>query len=511
MRKIRLVLEYRLGKKVSAQLTAKALSLSKGSVINYLERFARSQLAWPLPDTLTDTALEDALFPCCEQTDTKITTALPDIAYIEKELARPHVTLQRLWEEYREQHPDSLSRTAFYRFVARSRSYPVTMHMEHKGGDKLFVDYSGDGLAYVDRTTGESIATQLFVCAWGASSYAYAEATRTQQVSDFVQSHVRGLAYFGVVPRAFVPDNLKSGVKKPDRYDPIANPLYEKMASHYGVAILPARVRKPQDKAVAESNVLHIQRFILARLRDRQFFSLDEINEAIREELALFNNRPMKEHGDKTRKQRFDELDHPNANPLPVERFILSRVELGVRAAPNYHVCFEKHYYSVPHHLARCHVDIYQVGVILEMYHNHQHICRHLVQPSNYGYTTVTEHMPPHHAFIKGWSQEWFIGQAGQIGPATAEAVKRIMIARQHVQQGFNAAMGVLKLAKVYTPQRLEQASQRALHFNTANYRTIKTILEQCLDKQRFLPLPQKQEQPLVHANIRGASYYATL
>lgn len=511
MRKIRLVLEYRLSKNISAEQTALALSLSKGSVINYLDRFDRSKLPWPLPDTLTDTALEQALFPPVAPSPLKASSPLPDTAYLEKELARPHVTLQRLWEEYFEQHPDGLSRSAFYRFVARNRPHPVTMHMVHKGGDKLFVDYSGDGIEYIERSTGEIIPLQLFVCAWGASSYAYAEATRTQQVSDFVQSHVRGLAYFGVAPNAFVPDNLKSGVKKPDRYDPIANPLYEKMADHYGVAILPARIRKPQDKAVAESNVLHIQRFILARLRDRQFFSIDEVNDAIREELDLFNNRPMKDYGGKTRRQRFDELDRPNAKALPAERFKISRVTLGVRVAPNYHACFEKHYYSVPHHLARCYVDIYQVGLIIEVYHDHQHICRHQVQPANYGYTTVAEHMPKTHAFVKGWSQEWFIGKASEIGPATAETVKRIMVARQHVQQGFNAALGVLNLARVYTPQRLEQACQRALHFNTATYRTLRSILDQNLDKQLFLPLAQPQQQPVFHENIRGPNYYATL
>jgi transposase len=508
MRKILQVLEYRLSKHISAEQTALALSLSKGSVINYVERFSLSKLPWPLPPAMTDSALEEALFPPPSLPTNIPSLFLPDLSYLEKELVRPHMTLQCLWEEYSEQHPDGLSRSAFYRFVARNRFHPVVMNVIHKGGDKLFVDYSGDGLEYIDRSTGEVIPVELFVCAWGASSYAYTEATRTQQVTDFTQSHVRALNYFGVAPNAFVPDNLKSGVKQSDRYDPVANPLYEKMASHYGVAILPARVKKPRDKAIVESNVLHIQRFILAHLRDKQFFSLEDVNAAIRDELELYNARPMKDYGGQTRKQRFDALDRPYAKALPAEPFTISRVKLDVRVAPDYHVFFEKHYYSVPYHLARHYVDIYQVGAILEIYHDHQHVCRHLVQPGNYGHTTTTEHMPPNHAFVKGWSKEWFIAQAGQIGPASAEAVRRIMLARQHVQQGFRAAMGVLKLAKVYSPQRLEQACLRALHFNTVTYRSLKSVLEQNLDKQLFLPLARNQEQPVIHENIRGPNYY---
>jgi transposase len=505
MRKIRQVLDYRFDKKISAEQTALALLISKGSVINYVERFERSKLPWPLPDGFTDTALEEALFPAitgdCEP-------ELPDIGYLEKELARQHMTLQRLFEEYQEQNPTGLSRSAFYRYVARRRSKRVFMTMHHKGGEELYIDYSGDGLEYIDRLTGEIVPVELFACAWGASSYAYAEGTLSQKTPDFVSSHVRALAYFGAVPHSFIPDNLKSGVKKSDRYDPDINPLYEKMAEHYGVAVLPARVKKPRDKAIVENAVLQVQRFILARLRNRQFFSLDEVNTAIAEELESLNNRPMKDYGGQTRRQRFEALDKPYAKSLPTERFKISRLKLKVRVAPNYHVRFEDHYYSVPHHLAGCLVDIYQVGAILELYHDNVHLCRHQVQASNYGYTTIKEHMPSNHAFVKGWSQQWFIFKAGEIGPATAEAVKQIMAAREHVQQGYNAAFGVLRLAKTHTPDRLERACQRALHFKTVSYRTLKAILDQHLDKQTFLPLPEQNYEPIFHENIRGPQYY---
>jgi transposase len=510
MRKIRQVLEYRLSKKISAEQTALALSLSKGSIINYVERFEQSKLPWPLPETLTDTALEEALFPPSSLlTDPDLPgVPLPDAGYIEKELARPHMTLQRLWEEYADQHPNGLKRTAFYDHVARHRCPKINMKMIHKGGDKVFSDYSGDGLEYIERKTGEIIPADLFVCAWGASSYTFAEASASQKTRDFAFSHVHGLNFFGVAPFAFVLDNTKSGVKKSDRYDPVANPVYGKMAEHYHVAFLPARVRKPQDKAIAESAVLQAQRFILARLRNRQFFSLDEINVAILEELEMLNNRPMKEYGGQSRRQRFEQLDKPYAQPLPAEPFMLSAVKLDVRVGPNYHVRFDDHFYSVPYRLATHRVDIYQVGATLEIYHDNVHLCRHQVGAPNFGYTTAAAHMPPNHAFVKGWSKEWFIAKASEVGPATAEAIAQVMNNREHVQQGFNAAMGVLRLARVYSPQRLEQACQRASYFKSATFNAIKTILERNLDKQTFLPLPVSQNSPITHENIRGAQYY---
>lgn len=507
MRTIRQVLDYRLSKKISAEQTALALSLSKGSVINYVERFERSGLPWPLPETMTNTELEESLFPPSLFKSSEALN-LPSIEYLEKELARQHMTLQRLYEEYQEQNPSGLSRSAFYRYIARNRSKRVFMTMTHKGGDQVFSDYSGDGLEYIDRSTGEVTGVELFACAWGASSYAYAEGTSSQKTPDFTNSHVRALEYFGVAPHSLVPDNLKSGVKKSDRYEPEINPLFAKMAEHYGIVVLPARVRKPRDKAIVENTVQQVQRFILARLRNRQFFSLDEVNTAIEEELESLNNRPMKDYGGQSRRQRFEALDKPYAKPLPAERFKISRIKLKVRVAPNYHIRFEDHYYSVPHHLAGCLVDVYQVGAILELYHDNVHLCRHQIQAPNYGYTTIKEHMPPNHAFVKGWSQNWFIFKAGEIGPATAEAVKQIMAARQHAQQGFNAALGVLRLAKTHTPDRLEKACQRALHFRAVTYRTLKAILDQHLDKQTFLPLPTTNQDPVLHENIRGPEYY---
>jgi transposase len=508
MKKIRLVLEYRLAKGISAEQTARALSISKGSVINYQERFVRSGLTWPLPQTLTDSALEAALFPPVPpSTDIEPPRPLPDADYITRELARPHVTLQRLWEEYAQAHPDGLKRTAYFGYYAQHRPPRVDMKVIHKGGDKVFTDHSGDGLEYVSRKTGDIIPVELFVSAWGASSYAYVEATHTQKTGDFSLSHVRALAYFGVAPAAFVPDNTRSAVKKSDRYDPVANPVYGAMAAHYNIAFLPARVRKPKDKAVVESAVGVVQRFILARLRNRTFFSLAEVNAALREELELLNNRPMKDHGGKTRRQRFEEVDKPHAQPLPAEPFRISRIKLDVLVAPNYHIRYEDHHYSVPHHLVSRRVKVYQMGQIIEIYHDNVHVCRHQLGRPNFDYTTIPQHMPPSHSFVKGWNREWFIAQANQIGPATADVVTAVMRARQHVEQGFNGAMGVLRLARVYGNERLENACKRAVHYNAASsFKSIKSILEQKLDSQPLQPQPQT---PVVmHENIRGGKFY---
>jgi transposase len=506
VRRIREVLRYHYELRLSNGRISSALEVSKGSVHNILQRFKQSSWSWPLPDDCSDTALEEALYP---SVGTGSRTCLPDVPYLEHEVSRPHVTLQLLWDEYHATHPEGMSRSTFYRYYHQHRTKPSDLKMIHKGGDKLFIDYSGDGLEYIDRKTGEVIPAELFVCSWGASSYSYAEATHTQNSDDFIAAQVRALLYFGVGPHALVPDNLKSGVKKADRYDPEINPLYAKFAEHHGAAVLPARVKKPKDKAVAESNVLHLQRFILGRLRDRTFYSLAEINEAVRELLDEFNLRPMKDYGGRSRKDRFEELDKPYGKPLPSEPFRITRIKTKVRVGPNYHLRYDDHFYSAPHWMARRYVDVYQVGPILEVYHNGVHCCRHRKSFRKYGYTTVPEHMPPNHQFVRGWSAGWFLGQAGEIGPSCREVVHKIMKRMEHVQQGFNAALGVLRLAKAYSPERLEAACKRADHYKSYSLKALKSILEKNLDQQQTLAL-EPPHPTVEHANIRGAAYYQT-
>lgn len=504
MRRIQEILRYHFEANLSNERISLALGISKGSVHNTLRRFKDSGLAWPLPPEQNDSELEARLYPPDEPA-----APLPSIEYLTNEMKRRHVTLQLLWEEYIAAHPDGVSRAGFYRYYrSGTRDESICMKMENKGGDKLFVDYSGDSLEYINREAGEVVKTELFLASWGASSRTYVEATHTQSSEDFVGSHIRTFKYFGVVPHAIVPDNLKSGVRKAHRYDPEINPLYAQMAKHYGTVILPARVRKPRDKAVVESNGLVVQHFILGRLRNERFYSLAEINAAILPLLEELDNRGMKDYGGKTRKERFEELDRPNAKPLCAEPFKITSIKIGVSVAPNYHIRYKDHYYSVPHHLARNAVDVYQSGNIIEIYHENAHVCRHPQSWKKYGYTTNKEHMPPEHQFVNGWSSSWFIFKAGEIGPGCALFVKEVMKKQEHVQQGFNAAMGILNLSRTYSKERLEAACTRACKFSSYSIRALKSILEKNLDAV-VEPESSQAELPIItHENIRGAAYY---
>ena len=508
MRRIREVLRYRFENKMSLNAIAGALGISKGSVFNILDSFSKSGLSWPLADSVTDSALEACIYGAAQTAAGSAAGQRVDLEYVRRELARPHVTLELLWREYRDSRADGMSRATFYRRCAEALpQMQVDMKMVHKGGDKLFVDYSGDGLFYIERSSGEMMELQLFVACWGASSFCFAEARATQKAADFCLCHVSAFDYFGCVPHALVPDNLKSGVKKPCRYEPQINPLYEKLAQHYSLAILPARIRQPQDKAPVESAVGFVQRYILGRLRNRHFFSLQEVNAAIREELDRLNAEPMQGYGGRSRRQRFEEVDKPHAQPLPAQRFSITDVKYDVRVAPNYHVRYDEHFYSVPHALARQSVDIYLVGSTLEIYHDGVHLCRHLKQPDNFAYTTVDEHMPPNHRFVRGWSQQWFIDRAAQIGIGVAEVARLIMKRRRHPQQGFNSVMGLLNLVKLYTPARVEAAARRALRFHSASYGSIRHILENNLDKEQTSQL-RLNLGVVEHENVRGATYF---
>jgi transposase len=511
MRRIREILRYRHEQQLSEERIAGALGVSKGTVHNTLKRFAASGIGWPLPGELGEEELERRLYPSSELPSAAAGVPRPDVEQIEKELHKKHVTLELLWREYDQQWPRQMSRASFYRYVKRGLPEPVTMIGEHKGGDKLYVDYSGDGLHYVQQGTGLIVPVDLFVAAWGASSHTFAWATASQQAGCTAQAHVAAFEWFGCVPHALVPDNAKSTVFKSDRYEPEANPLYQKMAEHYGAVVLPARVRRPRDKATVESAVGYAQRYVLGRLRNRTFHSLAEINAAILELLVQLNNEPMRTHGGQTRRQRFEAQDKPNALPLPAQRFELRDVKVGATVGPNYHICYEKHHYSVPWELARQKVDIHLVGNLVEIYHKGRHVARHQKGPQNFLHTTRDEHMPPNHRFVRGWSKEWFLEKAGQIGSHTQETVKRIMERQRHPQQGFNSSLGVLNLARKYGPERLETACARAIHYRSPTCKAIRAILERELDRigTQTVQRPVPASEPLGHDNIRGEDYYA--
>ncbi|MBL7050339.1 MAG: IS21 family transposase [Nitrospira sp.] len=511
MRKVREVLRLHFQSRLSNQQIADALRISKTGVFNILGKFKESGIIWPVDSNLTDGELEAGIYK--KESSFHKVAVLPDLDYLDKEIARPHTTLELLWNEYAQENPDGIGRSSFYRYYQKHRkSQAISMKVIHKGGDKAFVDYSGDKLRYYNRDINEWVETEFFVCSWGASSYCYAECSESQNAQEWVRSHVRAVQYFKCIPNAFVPDNLKSGVTKASFYEPLINALYDKFAQHYDTVILPARVRKPKDKPVVESNILHMQRFIFGRLRNRTFFSLGELNQAVWEVLKLYNDRPMQQYK-QSRKERFELLDRPYAKALPETAFVLTDVKYDVRVATNYHVEFDKHYYSVPNEMIRELIDVYRINDIVEIYHQGKHVCRHRKGAPNYRYTTKEEHMPSNHKFVSGWSVPWFIAQAEKTGPMLTKLISRVMENKRHQEQGFRAALGLLDLSKKYSKSRVEKAAERALHFGNLTCTGMKAILDQGLEEQ---PVTKKQipkdisaaSRNALHENIRGQEYY---
>jgi transposase len=479
-------------------------------VADYLKRARAAGVNWPDAADLTETELEERLFPN-EHLPSSVQRPPPDCDYIYNQLRRyrnVNLTLTQLWLEYKEKRPDGYQYTQFCEYYHRWRGrLDYCMRQEHRAGEKTFIDYS-DGLSIVDLLTGEMIPTQLFVAVWGASNYTYAEATLSQTLPDWIGSHVRSFQYFGCAARILVPDNLKSGVNKACFYEPELNPTYSEMAEHYGCAVLPARPRKPRDKAKVETGVLIAQRWILAVLRQRTFHSLAELNAAIGECLERLNTRLMRRLG-KSRRDVFEAVDRPNALPLPLKAYEYSE---WLKATVNidYHIEVDHHYYSVPFRLLRERLDVRLTATTIEAIHKGERVAAHVRSYVRGTHTTLREHMPPEHQQYADWSPSRFIQWAGKTGTATAQLVEKIMAARTYPEQGYRSCLGIIHLGQHYEPERVEAAAKRAIKYNTCSFRSVSAILAAGLDRQpdsgeapRQLTLPE-------HGNIRGRGYYAT-
>jgi transposase len=453
---------------------------------------------------MSDGDLEDRLFP--------VPAALPadqrpqpDWAALRREMARRSVTLQLLWEEYRSGTPDGYCYSHFCeRYRDWSGRQSPTMRQHHVAGDKMFVDYAGQTVDLVDPETGEVHPAQIFVAVLGASSYAFAEATWSQGLADWTGSHVRAFSFFGGVTRQVVCDNLKAGVTKPCRYEPAINATYQEMAAHYGTAILPARVRKPRDKAKVEAAVLLVERWILARLRNRRFFSLAAINEAIRAHLDDLNSRPFRRLPG-SRRSVYEEIERPALLPLPVEAYVYAEW-FKRRVAPDYHIEVAGHFYSVPHRLLKEPVEARLTATTVEIFHRSGRVACHA---RNYGrsrHTTLPDHMPSSHRRLAEWTPQRLETYAADIGPATKTLVETILTGRRHPEQGFRTCLGILRLGKAYGAERLEAACARGLEIGTSTYGAIASILKNNLDRRSA---KTQDELPLIeHANLRGSRYY---
>lgn len=503
MRNIRDVLRLDAGGLSNRQIAA-SLSVSKTTIRNCLRRAAAAGLVWPLPDDLTDAMLEVRLYPPPPSTPGD-QRPQPDWAVIHRELKRPGVTLLLLWQEHRAQHPEGFSYSRFCeRYTQWKGRLTPTMRQTHVAGEKLFVDYAGTTIDIVDAATGEVHACQLFVAALGASSFSYAEATRTQTLADWIGSHVRAFEFFGAVPGLVISDNLKSGITKACFYEPAVNRTYAAMAVHYGTAILPARPRKPRDKAKVESAVLLATRWIIAKLRNKKFFTLAELNEAIRICVDDLNTRNSRHLGT-SRRALFEDVERPALKPLPAEPFEYAEWK-QCRAGLDYHVEVLKHYYSVPSTLLKEKLWARITARTVELFHNGRRVAAHVRSSSNRQHTTVAEHMPSAHRRYADFTPESLKRRAAEIGSSTAALVEIILRERTHPEQGFRACVGIVGLAKSYGTERLEAACARAIEIGARSYTSVKSILETKRDRQR--PEPATDEPAIVHDNIRGPSYF---
>lgn len=505
LRKIREYLRLRFEGGLSHRQIAASLQVSRSSVGEYERRFAASGLTWPLPEALSDRDLERRLFPPppAVPVDTRV---VPDWAVVHQELRRPGVTLMLLWEEYRAAHPEGFGYSWFCkRYEDWSGSLDVVMRQTHRAGEKLFVDYAGHTVEVVDPASGEIRTAQIFVAVLGASNYTYAEATWSQGLSDWIGSHVRAFAYFDGAPAILVPDNLRSGVSKAHRYEPDVNPTYLELANHYGVAVVPARVRKPRDKAKAETGVQIVERWILAALRHRSFFSLSELNTAIAALLERLNQRPFKKLPG-SRRTAFETIDRPALRPLPLTPYVYATWK-RVRVNIDYHVEVDGHYYSVPYTLVKQALDVRLTEHTVECFHQRQRIASHVRSPLKGRHTTVAEHMPKAHREYAEWTPERLVRWAEKTGPATAGVIGHIMANRPHPQQGFRSCLGILRLGERYGNDRLEAACARALRLNACRYKSIESMLQRGLDRQA-LPEQQSLDLPVAHDHLRGRGYF---
>ena len=509
MRKIREMLRLKFGvtPPLSNRQVAASCRVSPSTVSELMSRFKVCGLTWPLADEVGDETLEAQLYPEKPRPESKAVPT-PDWAYVQKELRRKGVTEQLLWEEYRKEHPDGYSYSWFCHSYRQWRSLvDPAMRQTHRLGEKCFVDYAGQTVWVVTNPlTGEGRAAQVFVGALGASNYTYAEATWSQDLPNWLRSHVRMFAYFGGVSELIVPDNLRSGVTKADWYEPDINIAYAELAAHYGVAVVPTRVARPKDKAKVENAVLVAERWILAALRNRVFYSLDELNAAIGVLLEQLNDRPFQKLQG-CRRSVFLEQEKPMLSPLPAEPFIYAQWKKA-RVGLDYHIDFEGHYYSVPHTLIHQLLDVRATSETVEMFSRQQRVAIHRRSDQQGQHTTLAEHMPPKHRKMREWSPERLAAWAAKAGPKTRAFVEELMASKAHELQGLRSCLGVVRLASKFGTDRVEAACERALRVRALTYKSVRSILEKNLDRLDDNGIQPQVPGAVHHRNVRGASYY---
>ena len=504
MRRIRETLRLHLQAQLSYNEVGRTLKISKSVVGKYVSLARVAGVTWDIAQTLSDEELEARLYrPALPRASHQLA---PDFAVVHQELKRAGVTLMLLWEEYAATNPLAYKYTSFcikYREFAKTQLR--SMRQVHIAGEKLFVDYAGSTVPIVDASTGEISQAQIFVATLGASNYTFACATPRQTTEDWISAQVLALEFIGGAPRLIVPDQTRALIKTPHRYDPEPNRTYEEFAKHYGCAVLAARPAHPRDKPKVEGSVLLVQRWILARLRNRRFFSLLDLNRAITELLLDLNNRPFKKLPG-CRRSAFLGIDAPALKPLPQARFVISRCK-AAKVNIDYHVEFEGHYYSVPHRLVGAKVELRITGLLLECFASNQRVAGHPVSSVRGAFTTTPDHMPASHRAHLEWTPAKLITWGQRIGVSTAAVVTWQLERRPHPEQGYRACLGLLALVRRYSAERLEAACTRAMAIRAPNLRSVTNILKSGLDRQPSL-FAATDSPVVLHDNVRGPDYY---
>lgn len=512
MRQLREVLRLRYEAKLSIRQINRSTKISVGKIQGVLKKAEELHLVWPLPEDLDNRQLAQRFYP---QADTResLHFQVPDWSKVHVELKKKGVTRQLLWEEYTQEYPNRCYSYSQFcdRYEHWRKQQKRSMRQLHKAGEKLFVDYCSPTVSIVNGKTGEIKSAQIFVAVLGASNYTFAEATWSQGLKDWLCSHVRAFHYFGGIPEVVVPDNLKSGISKACRYEPQLNPSYQQLAAHYQVAVIPARPYKPKDKAKVEVGVQIVERWILARLRHQTFFSLSELNQCIKALLTELNLKPFKKLPG-NRRQHFEQIDQPALRSLPCHAYEYTHIKL-VKVNIDYHIQYEQHFYSVPHHLVGETLELQARDKVLQIYFRNNLITTHIRQYYS-GMTTLPGHMPARHEKHQKWTPERFMHWAQKIGPDVLLWVKQRLKERPHKEQAYRACLGLLNLSRVYENQRLNQACRIAHQQSLTRVKNIREILKSNTDTLSSECVVvdsiglDEPNLPQTHENIRGSEYY---
>lgn len=508
MRKVRELLRLHFTQGQSVRQSAKIVGIGKSAASEYISGLKNSGLTYQSIEKLSDTDLLQILNNKKETENNRYQVILEQFSYIEKELKRTGVTLQLLWQEYKTTHPDGYAYSQFCHHYSKwKEDQKVSMTMEHKAGDKLFVDFTGKKLSFIDPKTGEQTECEVFVAVLGASGQSYVEATLSQKQADWITVNQNALRFYGGVPTAIVPDCLKSAVIKADKYEPEINRTYNDFADHYNTIILPARALHPKDKSLAENFVRNAYTHIFAPLRNQTFYSLEELNIAIKEKLNTYNNKNF-QGKDHSRQNLFDQIEKQQLKPLPLDAYEIRTFNI-LKVHYNYHIYLSehKHYYSVPYRYVGKRVTVVYNNRTVEIFYNNIRIASHKKGIYAYKHTTTADHMPQNHRQTSEWTSERFTNWAGKISEATKELITRILDSRKHPEQAYKSCMGILQLAKKYDKEDFIEACKKALALNCLQYKFIKNTLENKTfnlnteEELSILPIP-------IHDNIRGKEYY---